>query len=108
MRRTALPAVLIALMVLSAAPVDRADAAATRTKVCRHDMYLRSGISEVRVERMTCRRAIRTLRAWVRRGMPRSGPSGWRCRMREIGEEAPYVRARCSRRAARMRFEIGG
>jgi hypothetical protein len=90
----------------SAAPASSPESAATRT--CRHDLFLRSGIGPVRVERVSCRRAIRTLRSWVRRGMPKPGPRGWRCRMRRVGEEAPYVRARCSRRSARMRFEIGG
>lgn len=98
----------VAIAVLGTATMSGAAPAAAEAKVCRHNMYLKSGIGPVRVERVMCRTAIRSLRTWVRHGMRRSGPRGWRCRMRRIGEEAPYVKARCSRRKARMRFEIGG
>jgi hypothetical protein len=82
--------------------------AAAEAKTCRHGMYLKSGIGPVKVERTTCRRAIRSLRRWVREGMPKPGPARWRCRQRQFGDIAPYVKVRCARRAARMRFTIGG
>ena len=105
----ALGAIAVAVVLASPASAAPASPESAATRICRHDMFLRSGIGPVRVERVSCRRAIRTLRTWVNRGMPKPGPRGWRCRMRRAGEEeAPYVRARCSRRSARMRFEIGG
>jgi hypothetical protein len=82
--------------------------AAAEAKTCRHGMYLKSGIGPVKVERTTCRRAIRSLRRWVREGMPKPGPARWRCRQRQFGDIAPYVKVRCARRTARMRFTIGG
>lgn len=100
--------IAIAIAVLGSAGASGAAPAAAEAKVCRHNLFLKSGIGPVRVQRVSCRTAIRSLRTWVRRGMRRPGPPGWRCRMRRIGDEAPYVKARCSRRQARMRFEIGG
>jgi hypothetical protein len=73
---------------------------------CRHNLFLKSGIGQVTVRHVKCRRAIRALRTWVRAGMPRPGPRGWRCRMRTIGDEAPYTKVRCTRGRARMRFAI--
>jgi hypothetical protein len=88
----------------AAEPAERFDAAANAQ--CRHDLFLKSGIGPVGVRRTSCRRAIRALRGWVRAGMPRPGPRGWRCRMRTIGDEAPYTKVRCARGRARMRFAI--
>ena len=88
------------------APVA-ADAAA-QAKRRRHNLFLQSGISEASVRNVKCRRVVRALRRWVRDGMPDPGPAGWRCGQIRHGGEAPYVEVRCSRRAARMRFTIGG
>jgi hypothetical protein len=96
----------LALILVVAAVGGLAPSASAAARTCRHDLFLRSGIAEVTVERVSCRRAIGALRSWVRRGMSRSGPRGWRCRMRRIGDEAPYTRVRCARRSARMRFNI--
>jgi hypothetical protein len=103
MRRAGCTLAVVALM----AAVWTAPAAA-ETKTCRHDMYLKTGIAPLKVERTTCRRALRAVRRWVRDGMPKPGPAGWRCRQRRHGEFAPYVKVRCRRGAARMRFTIGG
>ena len=81
---------------------------AAEAAVCRHDLYLRSGIGPVTVQHVSCHRAIRTLRGWVSRGMHGRGPTGWRCHRRRVGVEAPYLQVRCSRGHTRMRFGIGG
>jgi hypothetical protein len=70
------------------------------------NLFLRYGISTVRVQHMRCRRAVRTLRRWARAGMPGTGPSGWRCRSGRLNPQAQRVR--CSRAGRRMRFDVGG
>jgi hypothetical protein len=69
-------------------------------------LYLSHGISGVRAERVRCRRAVRALARWARDGMPGSGPAGWRCRPSRLNPDAERVR--CSRRAQRLRFDVGG
>ncbi len=68
-------------------------------------LFLSHGISGVRVERVTCRRAVRALRRWARDGMHGSGPAGWRCRASRLNPDAERVR--CSRHGKRMRFDLG-
>jgi hypothetical protein len=94
---------IVALLLLTAAGAPAAEA-----KTCRHGLYLKSGISEATVKHVTCRRAVRSLRRWVRHEMPVSGPPGWRCARRHHGGIAPYDRYRCARGRARMRFTVGG
>jgi hypothetical protein len=98
-------AVLAAATVLSIGP--GAGAASTDCHgTGATQLFLRHGIHTVRVERLGCRRAVRTLRRWSNHGMPGAGPGGWRCRARRVHA---VQRVRCSRSGGRrMRFRVGG
>jgi hypothetical protein len=69
-------------------------------------LFLRQGVSEVKVQAIGCRRAVRVLRRWATDGYPGDGPAGWRCRSRPLNDQADRVR--CSRGGKRMRFDVGG
>jgi hypothetical protein len=96
-------AVALTAALWSAAP---APAAAGCHSQAATNLFLKHGISTVKVQSMTCRRAVRTLRRWARNGMPGVGPAGWRCRANRLNPQV--TRVRCSRRSKRMRFDIGG
>ena len=106
--RTVVCALLAAGMLLGlAAPPS--PAASHRAKGCHGqaatNLFLEHGISGVRARRVPCRRAVRTLRRWARAGMPGAGPAGWQCRSAQLNPDARRVR--CTRRAARLRFDVG-
>ncbi|HEX6025730.1 MAG TPA: hypothetical protein VFZ00_27305 [Solirubrobacter sp.] len=84
-------------------PPAHADAAAA----CRRPsaLFLRYGVSNISVQRVSCRRAVRTLGRWARAGRRGRGPSGWRCTRHDRG---PFERVRCRRAAARFTFDLGG
>jgi hypothetical protein len=68
-------------------------------------LFLGHGVSGVRVRGIACRRAVRTLRRWAGDGMPGSGPPVWRCRSSRLNPDARRIR--CTRRTARLRFDVG-
>ena len=84
-----------------------ADARAAAKKTCRQSsaLFLRYGISNISVQRVSCRRAVRTLGRWSRAGQRGRGPSGWRCTRRD---RVHFERVRCRRAAARFTFDLGG
>ncbi len=92
--------VLAALLV--AAPPAHAESPACRQSSA---LFLRYGVSNITVQRVSCRRAVRTLGRWSRAGQRGRGPSGWRCTRRDRG---PFERVRCRRAAARFTFDLGG
>jgi hypothetical protein len=95
-----LAAILAALLL--APPPAHADAPACRQSSA---LFLRYGVSNITVQRVSCRRAVRTLGRWSRAGQRGRGPSGWRCTRRDRG---PFERVRCRRAAARFTFDLGG
>lgn len=104
-----LASAVAALTLLLATPSAEAQGAGYRS--CREGeqrLFLQHGITSVAARRVTCRRAVRTLSAWGRAGMPGHGPRGWRCRTVTAGAEDPHDRFACSRGSARIRFERGG
>jgi hypothetical protein len=107
MRRAALVAIAACALSVWASPA----ASAATPRGCHSqsatNLFLRHGIHTVRVNRITCGRAVRALRRWARNGYPNAGPRGWRCRARR--PEGQARRVRCTRRGARaMRFRVGG
>jgi hypothetical protein len=92
-----------ALLVLAIGP----PAAHAELPACRQSsaLFLRYGVSNIEVQRVSCRRAVRTLGRWSRAGRRGRGPSGWRCSRHDRG---PFERVRCRRAAASFTFDLGG
>jgi hypothetical protein len=102
MRRLVASAFLVLATLLAGAPPAHAQAPACRQT---NALFLRYGVSNITVQRVSCRRAVRTLGRWSRAGQRRRGPSGWRCTRHDRG---PFERVRCRRAAARFTFDLGG
>ena len=102
------PFLVLALVLVGWASPAAASAPAQRCEgQAPINLFLRYGVSEVRVDGIRCRRAVRVLRRWARGGYAGRGPAGWQCERRRLNDEARRVR--CTRGAKRaMRFDVGG
>ncbi|HYI38184.1 MAG TPA: hypothetical protein VEX39_16380 [Thermoleophilaceae bacterium] len=74
------------------------------------DFYSVVGTGATQAYRMSCARSYSVLLDWARRGKPRSGPAGFRCRRREEGMDEPggTTLFLCRGRISYLWFRIGG